>query len=136
MPPTKRTVATANGGEDVALTQAEIDAISAEWAAGDAEIANRATVSNLAQRNHALAAVSDLKAENKLLRASLLVALDEINNLRQWTVAMKAAVAGAANLAALKTAVADLDTLNDRTKAQAVTALTNKLNSGVADDAN
>lgn len=131
-PPTHRMV----DGVAVPLSQEEIDAIQAEWDAWDAGAGDRATADNLAQRTNAVAAVSDLKAENKLLRAALLTALDEINTLRTWTRDFKAATAAATNLANFQTRVAALTTLNDRTKAQAITAITDKLNSGTADDAN
>lgn len=66
-------------------------------------------------------------------RAIVLTAIDEINILRDWITQFKIAVAGAATLAALKTAVANLPNLPQRTAQQAKTAITNKINSGGAD---
>lgn len=71
--------------------------------------------------------------EDKKLRAVLLVAIDEINNLRQWIAAFKTEVAAAASLADLKTRVADLPNMPDRTAAQAKTAIKNKINAGDVD---
>ena len=59
---------------------------------------------------------------------------DEINILRDWTADFKAEVAAASNLADLKTRVAGLPTLNDRTLAQLKTALENKIDGGSVDN--
>jgi hypothetical protein len=72
-------------------------------------------------------------AEMKLLRATVGIMVDEINVLREWLTSFQAAVAAAATLAALKTSVAALTALPDRTLAQAKTALGAKLDTGVVD---
>jgi hypothetical protein len=66
-------------------------------------------------------------------RAIVLVAIDEINLLREWITSFKAAVAAATSLANLQTRVAALPDLPDRTPAQAKAAVTNKIDSGNAD---
>lgn len=66
-------------------------------------------------------------------RALALMLLDEFNTLRQWTVSFKAEVAAATNLADLKTRVATLPTLNDRTITQVKAAYSNKISGGSAD---
>jgi len=68
-----------------------------------------------------------------LFRAEALLVIDEINALRQWTVSFKAEVAAATSLANLQTRVASLPTLNDRTGAQALTAIKNKISNGDVD---
>jgi hypothetical protein len=67
---------------------------------------------------------------SKAYRAVAALAVDEINTLRQWIVAFKVEVAAAATLADLKTRVAALPNLPDRTLAQAKAAFINKVNSG------
>jgi hypothetical protein len=67
---------------------------------------------------------------DKVDRAIAAVLVDENNILRTWTRDLKTAVAAAATLAALKTGVAALSTLNDRTLAQARTAVKDKITSG------
>jgi len=52
---------------------------------------------------------------------------DEINILRGWTVDFKAVVAAANNLNDMKTGIAALPTLNDRTLAQLKLAITNRI---------
>ena len=69
----------------------------------------------------------------KLTRAVVLITMDEINNLRQWVMSFKAAVAAATTLADLKTRVAALSDTPDRTTAQLKTAVENKINAGTAD---
>jgi hypothetical protein len=64
-------------------------------------------------------------------RALALMLLDELNSLRQWTVAFKGQVALATTLADLKTRVAGLSTLSDRTISQAKTAYSNKVNTAM-----
>lgn len=58
-------------------------------------------------------------------RAIARLMVDEVNFLRQWVMSFKVAVAGAGSLAALKTAVAALPDLPDRTYSQARTAVRN-----------
>src|SRR3989344_1034291 len=69
-------------------------------------------------------------SEGVAWRALVLLLLDELNTLRAWTVSFKGEVAGATSLADLKTRVATLSTLSDRTIAQVKTAFTNKINNG------
>lgn len=55
--------------------------------------------------------------------AMVMAMVHEINILRQWITDFKSVVFGAGSLAALKTGVAGLPNLPDRTKIQAVTLL-------------
>ncbi|SRR6266545_6597808 len=71
--------------------------------------------------------------EHKLIRAIAAVIIDELNVLREWDVSFKVEVAAATSLADLKTRVATLPDLSDRTLAQAVTAIKNKINAGTVD---
>ena len=84
------------------------------------------------QRDKAAAAVV---TEKPLvwIRAAAAVLVDEINVLRQWEMSLKAGIAAATSLADVKTAVAALPNLPDRTLAQAKTAIQNKITTGVAD---
>lgn len=66
-----------------------------------------------------------------IFRSTILLMKDEINLLRAWITNFKAAVAGAATLAALKTAVAALDNMPARTNAQIETGFTNKITADV-----
>lgn len=112
---------------------------------GDAELRNVLAVYGLGltpaetatvERTKAEAMVADLKAQNKLLRAALLTMGDEINILRGVLRDLKANTAAAPNtVGGIKGAIAAIPVLPDRTKAQAITAITNKLNSGTADTA-
>lgn len=86
-----------------------------------------------AQRAAATAFLSSPESMLKLLRAVAAVLVDELNIARGWTVSFKAEVAAAASLADLKTRVATLPTLNDRTLAQAKTAILAKIGSGEVD---
>ncbi len=71
-----------------------------------------------------------LDAEAKAYRAVAALAIDEINTLREWIMAFKAATAAATSLANLQTRVAALPDLPDRTLAQAKTAFIAKVNGG------
>jgi hypothetical protein len=73
----------------------------------------------------AKALYDDTSSDGRVLRAVVAAAVGEINTLREWIVSFQAAVAGAATLAALKTAVAALPALPDRTAAQVRTAIRN-----------
>lgn len=86
-----------------------------------------------AKNSIAAASASNAPALNLVLRATASVLVDEINALRQWNTGMAACVAGAATLAALKTCVATLPALPDRTLSQAATAIQNKITAGSAD---
>jgi hypothetical protein len=72
-------------------------------------------------------------ANSAVLRALVLVLINEINNLRQWTVAFKQQTALATNLANFQNRVSQLPTLNDRTGTQARDAIKGKLDAGDAD---
>lgn len=77
--------------------------------------------------------LDDPDAVSILLRALALVILDENNTLRQWVTSFKAATAAATTLADLKTRVAALANLPDRTKAQIMPAIRSKIDGGTAD---
>lgn len=117
---------TANGN---APTQAAIDAVaSADLSEG--AVAARAQVRLRALASAAFAAIEEGAARD---RGIVLVAVDEINLLRQWLTTFKAEVAAATSLADLKTRVAGLPNLPDRTPVQAKNAVTSKINAGGAD---
>lgn len=85
-------------------------------------------------RATATSIISDkASAPSVSLRAILLTIFDENNNTRQWIQSFKAAVAASTSLADLKTRVAALPDMPDRTIAQAKTAVQNKISSGGAD---
>lgn len=89
---------------------------------------------NLKQRIDAISTLLNAQDERaKLERAVLLTIIDENNVTRQWITGFKAAVAAAASLADLKTRVAALPDMPDRTVQQAKTAVQNKINSGASD---
>ncbi len=71
-----------------------------------------------------------LDANARAYRAVAAMAIDEINTLREWIVAFQAQVALASTLADLKTRVAGLPNLPDRTLAQAKAAFISKVNNG------
>jgi len=67
------------------------------------------------------------QAEARALRAMVLLLVDELNSLRtQWR-DFQTVVDASNNLGAMKTGVAGLPTLNDRTYSQARTAIGNKI---------
>lgn len=72
-------------------------------------------------------------AQNALLRGTILVLIDEINLLRQWTTDFKAQTALASNLADFKTRTAGLSNMPARTGTQARTAIKAKIDAGDAD---
>ncbi len=78
-------------------------------------------------------AANDPSPISKVNRATLLVALDEINLLRGRFTDIATDVAAATSLADLKTRWAARSTMPDRTPAQLKAAVTTKLNSGLAD---
>lgn len=71
--------------------------------------------------------LDDGDRRNLLSRAIAELIVDELNIIRGWTVSFKAEVAAATTLADLKTRVATLSSLSDRTKAQVLTAIKNKV---------
>lgn len=68
-----------------------------------------------------------------LIRAVAGVTMDELNAIRQWIEAFKAQVALATTLADLKTRVAALPAMPDRTLTQARTAIQAKITAGAVD---
>lgn len=89
---------------------------------------------NLQARTTAQAQLdTDKSAALKISRAVAALTIDEINTLRQWLVSFKTEVAAATNLADLKTRVATLPNTPDRTLAQAVTAIKNKIDAGTVE---
>jgi hypothetical protein len=70
----------------------------------------------------------------KLARATAAVLVDELNDIREWIAAFKVQVAASTTLADLKTRVAALPNMPDRTLAQAKTAIGNKISTGTVDN--
>ncbi len=68
------------------------------------------------------------------LRCEAKAIIDEINDLRLWTRDFEAAVAAASTLAQMKTNVAALANRNDRTLAQAKTAIQSCIDNSEADE--
>lgn len=110
-----------------ASAQSIIDAFD-DSASADAAYLN---TSARVQASNGIAA--DTTALYKVLRAEAALMIDEINTLRQWITSFKAEVAAATTLADLKTRVATLPTLADRTIAQAKTAMQTKISAGAVD---
>ena len=105
---------------DMATKKAAIDAIN------QAQI-----VPN--NRVQAIATKDDTSQEGMRLRALILILLDELNVIRTWTRDFKIEVSQASSLANLKTRVATLPDLTNRTLAQAKTAYESHINNGNAD---
>lgn len=70
---------------------------------------------------------TDLNEFGRLERAIVVTALNEINNLRQWIASFRAEVAAATSLADLKTRVAGLPNMPDRTKTQLISTIKDKI---------
>lgn len=102
------------------MTQVEKDQV-------DAALLQAARVRARAQAVRLIDAVA---ANPLLMRAIADIVKDEINNLRHWDMNLKTAVAAATTLANLKTGVAALPNLPDRTFEDLRTAIINKINSG------
>lgn len=117
---------TSSGG---APTPAAVAAV-ADADTSDAAVAARAVA---AVRAVALSAFALAREDATRDRALALVTVDEINLLRQWLTAFKAAVAASTSLANLQTRVAALANLPDRTAAQAKAAVGEKIDAGAAD---
>ncbi len=137
-PPLLTVYSNAAGQVGVSWTQAptsgQESTASSTIAAYDLSGTGQATDLTAVQRSQASTLVgSDPKDLGKALRGAAAVLVDEINFVREWTVALKAAVAAATSLANLQTRVAALDTLGDRTLAQAKTAIQAKINAGSVD---
>lgn len=114
-------------------TQQQTDAATALIGPLDLSGAGLATAENLSQRAAAVSLLNAPDASPKVLRAAVLLLIDEINLLRQRDVDRAADVAAATNLADLKTRWAARSALAARTLAQAKTAITNHINAGDAD---
>lgn len=97
-------------------------------------LANTPVQKNLKARSDA---INDLLTSTddraKEVRAILMTLFDENNNNREWIQAFKGQVALATSLADLKTRVATLPDMPDRTVQQAQTAVQSKINSGASD---
>jgi len=74
--------------------------------------------------------LTDVEQLGSAVIALALLSLEEINALRQWITSYKAAVAGATSLANLQTRVAALPNVPDRSRAQLLAAVRNKLTDG------
>lgn len=98
------------------------------------EVTDTILATNVAERSDAVANLLNSRTErNKLIRAILMVILDENNNTRQWLADFKVEVAAATSLADLKTRVAALPNMPNRTATQFRNAVQNKINSGEVD---
>lgn len=118
-------------GVSVPLSAEEAQAVEAEWTANPPLTAQQRLE---ALRAKAAALLASEQAEDaRLMRAVVLTVLDEVNLLRAWVTAFKAAVAASTNLANLQTRVAALDNLPQRTASQVRTAIGNKITAGDAD---
>ncbi len=108
--------------EQRAAAQAIIDG----WLANDPTIlaqidaAKIATLRAAAKQFH-----DDQDAQNVAFRAFVKLVVDENNLLREWITDFKAAVASAGSLGALKTGVASLPNVPQRTYQQAKAAINN-----------
>lgn len=119
----------------VPLTQAEINAIEAEWVDNTPETGPKWLADQAARivklKTAAKSAFEDIdasmEADDRRAVGFALVSLDEFNILRQWIMAFKVEVAAATNLADLKTRVAALPNLPDRTASQIRGAVRTKI---------
>ena len=102
----------------------------AEQNAVDAAIAAALLAS---QRNGAKDIFDSAVSDGKILKAVVLLLIDELNTLRTFTRDFKTETAAATNLANFQTRIATLPTLADRTAAQARTAIRTKIDNGDAD---
>lgn len=84
-------------------------------------------------RASAKALLDRQQSQELLLRATILVLIDEINALRQWIAGLKSQTAAATNLANFQTRVASLPNMPDRTGAQARAAIGGKIDAAEAD---
>lgn len=75
-------------------------------------------------------ASTDVEELHATVVALALVILDAVNDLRQWDAGLKAAFAANATIAPLRTAVAALPNMPDRTRRQLLDAVRAKLNDG------
>lgn len=100
-----------------AAAQATINAFPWTQAAQDAWEAAAAKVSAKAYVD------TDIAPIGRVVRGIVTLTADEINLIRDWITAFKAATAGAGTLAAFKTAVAALDNMPTRTNTQVKNAV-------------
>lgn len=134
MPATHKMV----NGVSVPLSQEEIDAIESEWLDNTPLNETEQALATLMQmRERAkeiyLAIDGALDYQAKASRAMALGILDEFNVVRGWLASFKAEVAAATTLADLKTRVAGLPAMADRTIAQLKTVIRDKIDAGSAD---
>lgn len=108
----------------VEMSQAEKDAIAAA----------EATAQVAAVRTGAKLFIVNFHADSLFQRAVASVILDELNILRGWTRDLQAGIAGASSLAQVKTAVASLPSLTDRTLAQVKSAINSRIDDGTVDN--
>lgn len=92
-----------------------------------------ATVIAAKQRADAVIQAAENSPNSKFIRGVFLVALDEINLLRQRDIDRSADVAASTSLADLKTRWAARSDLNERTIQQFKNAVQNKIDAGEAD---
>lgn len=118
-------------GVHVELSQAEAAAIQADWDANPPPTAEQLRDLFRAQAKAALDRQED--HQTALLRAALLVVLNELNAHTTAINDLLAAVDGAGNLAQLKAAVADIQSLKPRTPSQLRAAIKERIGSGEAD---
>jgi len=104
--------------------QATLDAVTQQQA-DDARLA--------VKRDNAAALTTNGAAAGNVTRAIVAVLVDELNALRQWLASFKVEVAAATTLADLKTRVAGLPNMPNRTLAQAKTAILDRIDDGTAD---
>jgi hypothetical protein len=109
-------------GQRVDLTQEQIDAIKAEW---ELAISPAVLAAKLAARRDAIA--DDMEQLESYTRAFALVVLDELNLHAARTTAILNAIDTGSNLAAVKTNIAGIADVPQRTIAQLKTAVRNKL---------
>lgn len=122
-------------GQRVECTAQEDTAFQAEWTDGTPGTGSKWLADQAAevtkQKTNAKEVFADSNATSdyhaRWGRGVVLVTMDELNELRKWSRDLKAAVAGAATLAALKTAVAALPTLNAREANQIMPAIRVKI---------
>jgi len=95
--------------------------------------AAQAAAQALVIRSDAKNFIVGFSSEPLVLRAIADTIKDEINLLREWIVAFKAAVAAASSLANLQTRVAALSDMPDRTLTQFKTAINGKVDGGTID---
>lgn len=110
------------------MTQAEKDAVDAQVELNRDQIM-RASAKSRFDGNYS----SDFGSP-VAMRALVKVLLDEINILRAWNQDFKTVVAGANNLADIKTGVAGLQDTPDRTLAQAKNAIGNAIDNKDVDE--